>query len=46
MGRKEIGTPTLEQLEAELRRETHKHSYGRVLRSKIGRAGSGSRVCS
>lgn len=35
MGRKEIGTPTLEQLEAELRRETHKHSYGRVLRSTI-----------
>lgn len=28
-------TPTLEQIEAELRKENHKHSYGRVIRSTI-----------
>lgn len=32
---KEIETPTLEQIEEELKKEIHKHSYGVVLRSTI-----------
>ena len=32
---KEIKTPTLEQIEEELKKEIHKHSYGVVLRSTI-----------
>lgn len=35
MAKKEMGTPTLEQIEAELKKETYKHSFGRVLRSTI-----------
>ncbi len=35
MSRKKVGTPTLEQIEAELKKEQHKHSFGRVMRSTI-----------
>lgn len=35
MSKKEITAPTLEQIEAELRKENHKHSYGRVVRSTV-----------
>ena len=35
MSNKVIGTPTLEQIEAELKKEQHKYSFGRVMRSTI-----------
>jgi len=35
MSKKNVGTPTLEQIEAELKKEQHKHSFGRVMRSTI-----------
>lgn len=35
MSSKAIGTPTLEQIEAELRKEQHKYNYGRLLKSTL-----------
>lgn len=34
-GKKELEAPSLEQIEAELQKEIHRHSYGMVLRSTI-----------